>query len=673
MKSASVRFKTQFRAFPSLTAILALALTLLGSPFSLRPSPVFAAPNAPSAFSVNTTLDTPDLNTSDGICADLNGKCSLRAAILQANHLPGADSILLPAGIYTLTRPGHDGSGLNGSLTISESLTIQGAGSGAVILDGNGPITGDRVFQILPSAATVSLNGLRIRNGQAPAAGPNPLDGGAIYRDGSSAALPLPSLQLSDVVIESSSAANGGGLFALSGQLTLSGTRITQNSAANQGGGLYAAASTLTVQDSQVSGNSAATGGGFYLTDIADGQITRVDFFSNSASSSGGGLSNTASPANPDSLLIVQDSSFYNNTAALNGGALADTSSLTLLRSLLDHNAAGAFGGGLMLDQAGLESTVLIKRSTLSANSATSGGGIYHTDACCEASILALQNSTLSANTASHDGGGLFAGGSAHISLLNITLSANQILRPLPNTYPFHGAGFYNASPDTAVSAENTIIAGNTFSNGQDLPTPLDCSGALFSLGYNLIQDVTNCAISGSTLGNITALDPLLGALQNNGGPTPTHALLSGSPAIDAALAVDCFDIDQRGIVRPYNATGTVSPMCDLGAYEVSAHNSQSLLFGPLADQDQSASPLEISAAASSGLAVSFSSSTPAVCAVQALAVRRGITTAIVTFLHPGTCTLLAQQPGDATFDPAAPLSQSFKISSATYLPLVQH
>jgi hypothetical protein len=94
-----------------------------------------------------------------------------------------------------------------------------------------------------------------------------------------------------------------------------------------------------------------------------------------------------------------------------------------------------------------------------------------------------------------------------------------------------------------------------------------DCSGVLFGVGYNLIENVAGCTLGGTRVGNVTGLDPDLGPLQGNGGGTLTRALLAGSPAINAGNPFDCIgpngivlDTDQRGFAR--------KGRCDIGAFE---------------------------------------------------------------------------------------------------------
>jgi predicted outer membrane repeat protein len=160
---------------------------------------------------------------------------------------------------------------------------------------------------------------------------------------------------------------------------------------------------------------------------------------------------------------------------------------------------------------------VTITNSTVSGNtSGTQGGGIYNDDA------LTLTNSTVAGNTATAEGGGL-----------------------------------YNAFTTTLL---NTLIAGNTGTSPD-----LENSGFGLTASYSLIGSSTGHGITTDpTTGNQVGVDPKLGPLADNGGPTRTHALLAGSPAIDKATNTGCPATDQRGVTRPQPAGG----VCDIGAYE---------------------------------------------------------------------------------------------------------
>ena len=158
---------------------------------------------------------------------------------------------------------------------------------------------------------------------------------------------------------------------------------------------------------------------------------------------------------------------------------------------------------------------------------------------------LALINTTVSGNTAG-EGGGIHS--IRPLTLANSTITMNEAVR---------GGGVY--SVDGVVDLVNTVIAGNTASNGPD------CSGELTSLGHNLVGNAIGCdfgAASGDQVGFQFGIDPKLSPLQDNGGPTFTHALLDGSPAIDAGDNASCPSTDQRSVARPQGAA------CDIGAYE---------------------------------------------------------------------------------------------------------
>ena len=175
--------------------------------------------------------------------------------------------------------------------------------------------------------------------------------------------------------------------------------------------------------------------------------------------------------------------------------------------------------------------------------SRTFGGGIY-----IGGGTATISNSTLSGNRASSfgTGGGIANGG--RLTINNSTISGNSAFR--------QGGG---------ISAGNATIQNSIFANNSGG----NCNGAVSSNGFNLSSDGT-CTFNGP--GDLNKTNPKLGALQNNGGPTQTMALLPGSPAIDAGNPSGCTDgsghllkTDQRGMPRPDPED---SGGCDMGAYE---------------------------------------------------------------------------------------------------------
>jgi CSLREA domain-containing protein len=169
------------RQFQRCVAVAALLLAGWAAPLPAR-----AAPAAGHTYAVNSTLDEPDADPTNGICSSTpSGLCTLRAAIMESNFATGPNTILLPAGTYTITLPGYDDTALLGDLDIGQDLTLQGAGSDVTIVDGNSAVTGDRVFQILSTVQNVTLDGMTIRNGHAlDVAHTNGESGGGIQTEG---------------------------------------------------------------------------------------------------------------------------------------------------------------------------------------------------------------------------------------------------------------------------------------------------------------------------------------------------------------------------------------------------------------------------------------------------------------------------------------------------------
>jgi hypothetical protein len=257
---------------------------------------------------------------------------------------------------------------------------------------------------------------------------------------------------------------------------------------------------------------------------------------------------------NNGATLTVSSCTFTGNSApGGEGGAIVNGATLTLTNSILYGNSAGS-GGGIANG-----GTATVINSTLANNSAGSGGGIQNSG------ILTLTNSTLYNNQATNgNGGGIanfgFNNFPGTLTLTNSTLSSNSANNG-------SGGGIYQpvggGSPNPSIA--NSIIAGNAAMSGPDV------YGAVTSQGYNLIGNTNGgSGFAGTDLVNV---NPLLGPLQDNGGPTPTMAELPGSPAIgngSLALAVDPSTapptpllLDQRGFAR------TTNGQVDIGAFEV--------------------------------------------------------------------------------------------------------
>lgn len=295
-------------------------------------------------------------------------------------------------------------------------------------------------------------------------------------------------------------------------------------------------------------------------------------------------------------------------------GALQSNGIITLNNMAVTGNNGG---GGLQ----NFSGTMTVSNSTISNNSRTGdGGGIWH-----QGGTLFMSNSTVSGNTASNRGGGLFL--NAQFSLRSSTISGNSapsgagLYKTGTGGSPI-GGGFTSSTVanNVATPASGGQMAFEFGIAGQP-PTPLNSlfargsagtlplctlifggTGSGISLGHNLYEDgscLTNFFLTDST--DRFNLNPLIGPLANNGGPTMTHLPLTGSPAIDTGTLTFCSATDQRGLPRPADGDGNGASVCDVGAVEVQAP----VLTSPSAAK--SFAPTSITLGSTSTLSVTIS------------------------------------------------------------------
>jgi hypothetical protein len=474
-----------------------------------------------TTITVNSTADPTE-----------SGKTTLRDALASAAD---GDTINFNAAVTgTIT--------LTSELLVNDSIIISGPGANVLAVNGN---AASRVFHIA-SGKTVTISGLTITNGNPTGNFPDD-SGGGIYNDHTT-------LTVSNCTVSGNSATWGGGIYNFgenngSASLTVSDSTVSGNSAGGTGagGGIYNdgennGSATLAISNSTLSGNSAPYGGGV-LNDAFAGNaaltVNNSTLSGNSASSFGGGIYNKAALGPPE-----------------NPG----TATLTVSNSTLSSNSATSSGGGIYNFSTDVSPAMLtISNSTLSSNSAENGAGIYNEAqgglAIGPASAtLTISNSTLSGNAASSFGGGIYnhaiSESRARATITNSTMSDNSAA---------NGGGIYNVAE---FNGGAVVTIGETiFKAGASGANISDVSGIVTSLGYNLSSDDASAFLDAS--GDQNGTNPLLGPLQNNGGSTFTHALLTGSPAIDAGAPP--LDFDQRGP----NFVRVVNGRIDIGAFEV--------------------------------------------------------------------------------------------------------
>jgi hypothetical protein len=467
-------------------------------------------PGNPIAFTVNTTRDAIDRDPADWSCADELGDCTLRAAIMQSNALPGQQTVSLPVGTYALTILGPDeDAGATGDLDVRDGLVLVGAAAEETIIDGNGI---DRVLEIAGEPLLPSeISGITITGG-------------------------------SGQMLETHEHWSAGGLYMAGVEVLLSGM-IFRGNTSKHSGAIGLVDSELIVTNSLFEANQ-----GWYTIGGPDDGMGAVTMFSSVI------RDNVARAAVSLDLGRVEIS----DTLITRNGAEGQTSWGVSVREGLVHISHSSItdndGAGLRLSQSDGD----VSNSTISGNG---GSGID-----CFDSSGVLRNSTVSGNgllgidfrSSSND---------VLLSILSSTITAN------------HAGGLYFESGEFLALfglIGNSITADN---GGPDCFIAPSEYTFLASAGHNLIGDATGCDypfIGSDLVGTENApIDPMLGPLADNGGPTQTHALLPGSPAIDGGSpdepgtsAGSCEVTDQRGVYRPLDWDGDGAAVCDIGAFE---------------------------------------------------------------------------------------------------------
>ncbi|HEX8472773.1 MAG TPA: Calx-beta domain-containing protein [Pyrinomonadaceae bacterium] len=533
-------------------------------------------------FTVNSTSDESDINTADNLCNDGAGNCTLRAAIQQANATTGADTIgFSVTGTINLTGALPD---------ITDNLTLNGPGSS--LLTVRRDTGGDyRIFTV-ESSLVISISGLTVANGRTPdgfahAFGGGGGAGGGIVNGGT--------MTLTDVTLTGNRTGAGGSIGA---NTSFGGTGGNGGAVLNYG--------TLTMTNVTLTGNSTGAGGEAFTAGAGGdggavcnfgGHLTMSGCVVRGNSTGGGGQSNREGGRGGDGggvyssfgSLTMTDCTVSENMTGVGGASngsgggdirggrggngagiyVEDFATLTVLT--VSNNVAGrggsaplgtlgvrGQGGGIYIDH-GIGS---LTNSTVSGNAGSGGSGIYNTGD----QLVTTINTTISGNRLTGLGGAVHSG-----SLTNCTITANE------------GPGVtVNEVFGVTVRAvvRNSIIAGNGGGTGPDV------SGNFNSQGYNLVGNVGDASgfnVAGDQVGTSAApINARLGPLADNGGPTRTHALLAGSPALDAGnngLAVNRdnnpLTTDQRGAGFPRRADAadadTIQTV-DIGAFE--AHPS---------------------------------------------------------------------------------------------------
>ena len=458
----------------------------------------------------------------------VQGACTLPDAIRAANRDAavagcragaGADTIVLEADV-SLTREDNPDNGLP---QIDSEITVRG-NDFRVERAANAPAF--RIFDVTPDG-DLTLENVTVANGSlgnAPGAGIRAYGnvtlenstvsgnetndrGGGIFAQESVYNYPRLEVTLINSTVSNNSAKRGAGITAYDySRVTITGSTISENAARARGGGLLFVSAVGTITSSTIAGNTAASGAGL-----------RAGFYS---------------------YVTLVDTTISGNDSRLEGGGIfANYSSVDLERSRVENNSAEQ-GGGVYFGTG--YGGLYVSYSTISGNRATAAGGGAFMRALAGEVTINLRNTTVSGNSAP-TGGGLYL---YHVYYRNAATVTHSTISQNSATV---GAGLYfQAEYADYHPLIDNVIAGNDGPN---------CSGDGFFDGGNNFDDDGTCGAAAAIVPGVD-FDT---ELADNGGPTPTHALLSGSVAVDTSG--DCGLSDQRGFER--------GSSCDSGAFEL--------------------------------------------------------------------------------------------------------
>jgi hypothetical protein len=481
-------------------------------------------------FQVTTTADS--------------GPGSLRDAMTNANAA-GGGTIVFSNVFGTIS--------LQSALpTNTASLTILGNGPASAIIDGN--LT-NRIFNVTTNV-TINISGLTLRHGFAYKTN-NPW--GPTFAERGGAILSSGTLSVSNCFISDNGLNPNYGyssslaVVSYGDSLVLNNVIFSNNVVAGGVAALWAsnvrATNCLFIRNSGFDAPPISVGGDSVFSDStftgnlarqtgeggginAEGNLTLLNcYITNNYGDYG--VNGIQFKGNN---LVISNSVINNNIGSSHISAIeASGSNIVMLNSSICGNYSyGSYG-------IKLDGNAYLSGCTISSNANGSG----FNSGIAISGTLNMTNCTISGNKSTYQPGSA------------IEMGNNSTVQAVNCTIAFNGFGVQNIA-NGAFYALNTVIANNGIG-----PTNGDFSGTLTSRGNNLISNLrTNTIIVGSTNGNIYGRDPLLGPLQNNGGPTPTHALIKGSPAIDAGTNAGAPSTDQRGVARPYGTN------VDIGAFE---------------------------------------------------------------------------------------------------------
>ncbi|HET7844545.1 MAG TPA: choice-of-anchor Q domain-containing protein [Xanthomonadales bacterium] len=470
-----------------------------------------------ATITVTSTLDGPV--TADTTCTLREALASLSAAAntggcLATGAYGTADAVNVTAtGTITLDPTQN-------ALAADVPSTITGPGAAQLTISG-----GNATTVLYAYGPGISLSGVTIANGNSGSPGAGGVD--VFYG----------SLTLANCTLSGNVGGYGSAALAIYGQLNINNCTITGNTG-QIGGAVALLSSGGNVTSSTISTN---TGGappptqraGHAIWRRADRGHVRVPNLPAGAPGLGAGIS------------------VFGDFGGKGPDAPAGGPQVSITRSTISGNTAQLIGGGVLL----YASSAQVTDSTISGNTAAqAGGGAYVVQ-----SPIVIANSTISGNTATGQGGG----GGLLIGAQAATTAAIQSTTVNGNVASTAAAGVLIAGPVTATLA-SSIFANSTGAAPADVGTV--GQGFAITATTSLVENPGNSGIT-ATGGNLVGVDPQLGPLANNGGPTQTHLPATASPVVNAGANPSGAAFDQRG--TPF--ARVVGAAADIGSVEVPA------------------------------------------------------------------------------------------------------
>jgi CSLREA domain-containing protein len=512
-------------------------------------------------FTVNTTVDGIDANLKDGICQTATpGQCTLRAAILQANALSGAKTIVVPAGTYTLTIPDvKENSAVPDDLDVTSAMTINGAGVGQTIVTSAHK---NKVFHI--TGVAVTLQDLTITGG-------NTTYGGGIYAQSSAV------VTLNRVVLNGNNASSGGGGIRLDtgSSASITNSTFSSNTSGQTGGGIDSTGGTLTVVGTTFVNNTAVTTGGGINGVNATGYVINSTFYSNAATSSKGGAIYNG---NGQTLTLI-NSTLTNNSAGVAGGGISNAYHLTVSNSIVAFNSApsnpnldgtaatlkasittndpglalgplASNGGPTQTVAIGLTSSAVDHGDSVvcglaipnGANGVDQRGVIRPQGAACDIGAFeaVIPNPSVFTVSNTSDSGA----GSLRQAILNANSTANSPLGPDQILFNIPGTGTQTISLNSALPAvtDPVVINGgsNVILNGSGAGTGV--SGLVLSTSNSKINNLTITGFNGTGV-----------TVTSGTGNTISHNSIYGNGGLGIDLGGDGVTFNHQGTVAGPN------------------------------------------------------------------------------------------------------------------------